>query len=75
MKKTLLFVLFVVLVSNVTAQKSSPTFTAKAKYLGESKPLRDSPKLVPKHNNDPKNFKFGHNRMRFPRKLNECFTA
>ena len=71
MKKTLLLVLFVALVSNITAQKSSPTFTAKAKYLGESKPLRDSPILVPKHNNDPKNFKFGHNRMRFPRKLNE----
>jgi len=71
MKKSLLLFLFVALVSNVFAQKDKPTFLANGKYLGESKPLRDLPKTVAKHNNDPKNFKFGHNRMRFPRKMNE----
>ena len=55
MKKTLLLVFFVALVSNISAQKNTPTFTAMAKYLGESQPLRDLPKIVPTHNNDPKN--------------------
>ena len=38
------------------AQKSEPTYLSNATYLGVSQPLRDLPKVVPTHNNDPANF-------------------
>lgn len=71
MKKVIL--LFAVCVFNlaVFGQKNKPTYTANATYLGESQPLRDLPKIVPTHNNDPANFKYGNNRFEFPKKLDE----
>lgn len=71
MKKQLLFLLFVALMSNSYAQKESPTFLSNAKYLGVSQPLKDLPKIVPTHNNDPANFKYGNNEMRYPKKFNQ----
>ena len=53
------------------AQKSEPTYLSNATYLGVSQPLRDLPKVVPTHNNDPANFKFGNNEMRYPKKFNQ----
>ena len=71
MKKLLLFGLFVSIVLNAFAQKDSPTFIANATYLGVSKPLRELPKIVPTHNNDPANFISGNNEMRYPKKFNQ----
>jgi subtilisin-like proprotein convertase family protein len=71
MKKSLLFLLFIALVSSTFAQKDKPTYLAKATYLGVSKPLRDLPKVVPTHNNNPENFKYGNNEMRYPKKFNQ----
>jgi len=71
MKKLLLLILFVSLVSNTSAQKDYPTYTANAKFLGVSQPLKDFPKIVPTHNNDPQNFKYGNNEMRYPKKFNQ----
>ena len=71
MKKLLLLILFVSLVSNTFAQKDYPTYTANAKFLGVSQPLKDFPIIVPTHNNDPQNFKYGNNEMRYPKKFNQ----
>jgi subtilisin-like proprotein convertase family protein len=71
MKKLLLMILFVSLVSNTFAQKDYPTYTANAKFLGVSQPLKDFPIIVPTHNNDPQNFKYGNNEMRYPKKFNQ----
>lgn len=64
-------ILFVSLVSNTFAQKDYPTYTANAKFLGVSQPLKDFPIIVPTHNNDPQNFKYGNNEMRYPKKFNQ----
>lgn len=69
--KKLLLLFFVTLCSNIYAQKESPTYFAKATYLGESQPLRDLPIVVPTHNNDPANFIYGNNEMRYPKKFNQ----
>lgn len=71
MKKLLLLILFVSLVSNTFAQKDYPTYTANAEFLGVSQPLKDFPIIVPTHNNDPQNFKYGNNEMRYPKKFNQ----
>jgi subtilisin-like proprotein convertase family protein len=71
MKKILLLILFVSLVSNTFAQKDYPTYTANAEFLGVSQPLKDFPIIVPTHNNDPQNFKYGNNEMRYPKKFNQ----
>ena len=71
MKKQLLFILFIGIISNAFAQKDYPTFIANGTYLGESQPLRDLPIIVPIHNNDPVNFKYGNNEMRYPKKYNQ----
>jgi subtilisin-like proprotein convertase family protein len=71
MKKLLLFSLLMSLVSNTFAQKDYPTFVTNAAYLGISQPLRDFPKIAPTHNNDPQNFKYGNNEMRYPKKFNQ----
>jgi subtilisin-like proprotein convertase family protein len=71
MKRQLLLLLFVALISNVFAQKDKPTYLANATYLGVTQPLRDLPKIVPTHNNDPANYKVGNNEMRYPKKFNQ----
>jgi hypothetical protein len=71
MKRQLLLLLFVALTSCVFAQKTEPTYLANATYLGVTQPLRDLPKIIPTHNNDPINFKYGNNEMRYPKKFNQ----
>ncbi|PTM11066.1 MAG: hypothetical protein DA407_02435 [Bacteroidetes bacterium] len=71
MKKTLLLLFFGAIFINISAQQTEPTYLANATYLGVSEPLRDLPKVVPTHNNDPQNFKYGNNEMRYPKKFNQ----
>ena len=61
MKKQVLLLLFVSLMTSSFAQKEPPTFLSNATYLGVSQPLKDLPNIVPTHNNDPENFKYGNN--------------
>jgi len=71
MKKVLLLLAVFAFNLSVFSQKNEPTYIANATYLGESQPLRDLPKIVPTHENNPENFKYGNNEFRFPRKLVE----
>jgi len=57
--------------ANSFAQNGEPTYLANGVYLGVSEPLKDLPKVVPTHNNDPNNFKAGNNEMRYPKKFNQ----
>jgi subtilisin-like proprotein convertase family protein len=71
MKKAILLLAVLAFNLTVISQENKPTYTANATFLGVSQPLRDLPKIVPTHNNDPENFKFGNNRFEFPKKLDE----